>query len=58
MFNAFEKKIKEIFLDEKKIIQKNAYELLRGVKVIILEHFSKISDEVNYKNLFIYFEFF
>lgn len=47
MFNAFEKKIKEIFLDEKKILQKNLYELLRGVKFIILEHFSKISDEVN-----------
>ncbi len=47
MFKSFEKTFKEFFLDDKKIMQKkNIFDVLLGFKKILLEHFSKIQDEV------------
>jgi len=47
MFKNFEKNFKEILLDERRITQKkNIYDFLMGFKTVLLEHFSKIEDEV------------
>ena len=56
MFKNYEKIFKEMFSNEKKLItqKKNIYDFLMGFKTLLLEHFSKIEDEVIFILFYLY----